>query len=57
MVSEDFGFYGVAVPTPIGFLGVSEGPSLHDPRFDFDDALLPLGAAIWLSLISGDHKT
>lgn len=50
MVSEDFGFYGSAVPTAFGFLGMGQGPGLHQASFDFDDSLLPTGAAIWVAL-------
>lgn len=52
MISEDFGFFGAVVPASFGFLGMGDGPSLHDPSFDFDDNLLPLGARIWLSVMS-----
>ncbi|THH39150.1 amidohydrolase [Aliishimia ponticola] len=54
MISEDFGFYGAAVPASFGFLGMGDGPGLHDPKFDFDDRLLPLGARVWLSVMSGN---
>lgn len=49
-VSEDFGFYGKVVPTAFGFLGLGDGPGLHQPDFDFDDKLVPHGAEIWVSL-------
>lgn len=52
MISEDFGFFGASVPASFGFLGMGNGPGLHDPSFDFDDSLLPLGARVWLSLMS-----
>lgn len=52
MISEDFGFFAAAVPASFGFLGMGDGPGLHDPSFDFDDDLLPLGVRIWLSLLT-----
>lgn len=54
LVSEDFGFYCAELPSAFMFLGQGPGPGLHDPRFDFDDSLLPIGAAYWVSLMRTD---
>lgn len=54
LISEDFGFYCSELPTAFVFLGQGQCPGLHDPRFDFDDSLLPTGAAYWVGLMQGD---
>jgi amidohydrolase len=49
MGSEDFAFYAREVPSAFVFLGTrEEGRSapLHSPQFDFNEAVLPLGAAL-----------
>ncbi len=51
LISEDFGFFGAEIPSCFTFLGQGDGPGLHEARFDFDDSLLPLGAAYWVSLM------
>ncbi|MBB3237399.1 M20/M25/M40 family metallo-hydrolase [Phyllobacterium endophyticum] len=55
MAAEDFAFMlrdqtgcyfwrGAARPS-------GENPGLHSPKFDFDDAVLPLAATMWVSLV------
>lgn len=46
--SEDFGRFGHP-PTKLAMflLGQGEGPALHNPDYDFDDALIPIGARIF----------
>ena len=34
-----------AVPGAYAWLGATPGPGLHNASFDFDDSLIPLGAA------------
>ncbi|MFE3839000.1 amidohydrolase [Pseudogemmobacter sonorensis] len=58
MASEDFAYMLQDRPGSLGgaylWLGAAragENPGLHSPRFDFDDALLGQGAALWLALI------
>lgn len=51
LISEDFGFYGSELPSAFIFMGQGNGPNLHDPHFDFDDGLLPTGAAYWVNLM------
>lgn len=51
MGGEDFAYYAQRVPAVIGRLGVRDEARgyvhpLHHPRFDLDEAALPLGAAI-----------
>ena len=49
MSSEDFAFYGERVPSLFVWLGcLKEGAAygLHNPRFDPDESVLPIGAAL-----------
>lgn len=46
MGGEDFSFYGEHIPAAFYFMGlrkpgVDEMPSVHTPRFDFNDAVIP----------------
>lgn len=53
MAAEDFGFMLNERPgcyVWIGQGGAEDGRSLHNPRYDFNDDLLPLGAAYWTEL-------
>ncbi len=53
MGSEDFSFMLRARPGCYVFAGggpVKDGCGLHNPRYDFNDEVLPLGAAYWVSL-------
>ncbi|GJE55286.1 MULTISPECIES: M20 aminoacylase family protein [Methylobacterium] len=45
MGSEDFADMLRIVPGAYAWLGATPGPGLHNAGFDFDDSLLPLGAA------------
>lgn len=50
--SEDFGHFTRAFGGALlGFGSGCEQPPLHHPRYDFPDALLPKGVALWESLI------
>ncbi len=54
MGSEDFAFMLQQVPGCYVWIG--NGPSaggclLHNPHYDFNDAILPIGAAYWVSLV------
>ncbi len=53
---EDFAFMLEAKPGAFIFIGNGTGPDgvvhgLHTPKFDFNDAILPLGAAWWVSVV------
>lgn len=52
--SEDFGRFGAApTKSAMVFLGAGEHhPALHNPDYDFPDALIPLGTALWTTLLS-----
>lgn len=52
MVSEDFAFFQREAPGVLAWLGTQrgiKGCSLHAPDFDFDEAILPQGAALLAS--------
>lgn len=54
MSSEDFAFMLQATPGCYLWLGGGRGPAehgLHSSRYDFNDQLLPLGAALWAGLV------
>ncbi len=53
--SEDFAHFSAAVPGCFLLLGNGEsgahGQPLHSSDYDFNDALLPLGAKLWATLV------
>lgn len=52
MISEDFGAFLETVPGAFVFLGAGEGAlPLHNSAYDFNDALLPIGAAYFAELV------
>ena len=51
MASEDFAFMLNARPGAYLLVGNGDTPPVHNPRYDFNDALLPIGASYWLSLV------
>ena len=54
MGSEDFAFMLQARPGAyvwIGNGGDAGGPGLHNPAYDFNDEILPLGASYWARLV------
>lgn len=53
MGAEDFAYFLQARPGCYVWLGNGAGENdcrLHNPRYDFNDALLPIGAAYWQAL-------
>ena len=51
MVSEDFSYMMEAVPGCYVWVGAGEQcAALHNPAFDFNDELLPVGASYWVTL-------
>lgn len=52
---EDFAYFARAVPGAYFFLGARRGaaetPVCHHPDFDFDDALIPTGMAMFLGIV------
>ncbi|NHM19815.1 amidohydrolase [Tritonibacter mobilis] len=54
MASEDFAFMLNEVPGAYIWLGAAregENPGLHSAKFDFNDAVLPVGAEFWVRLV------
>ncbi len=50
--SEDFGHFGRAAPAAMFLLGAGEDhPALHDPRYDYPDALTPIGLRVFHRVI------
>lgn len=50
--SEDFGCFGEVSKASMLLLGGGHNlPALHNPDFDFPDALIPIGAKIFMSII------
>jgi hippurate hydrolase len=54
MGAEDFAFMLQVKPGAYGWIGNGPGEGgcvLHNPRYDFNDDILPLGAAYWVTLV------
>ena len=54
MGSEDFAFMLLKRPGAYIGIGAGEGandPPVHNPYYDFNDNILPLGAAYWVALV------
>ena len=52
MGSEDFAFMLQARPGSYVWLGIGEDrPRLHNPRYDFNDEALAVGASYWARLV------
>ena len=51
MGAEDFSYMLEARPGAFLFLGQGEGPSLHHPKYDFNDRVAPVGASFFARLV------
>jgi len=51
MGAEDFAFMLERRPGAYLFLGQGEGAGLHHPRYDFNDAITPIGASFFARLV------
>jgi hippurate hydrolase len=49
--AEDFAYMLEARPGAYFFLGQGEGPGLHNPNYDFNDAVAPYGASFFARLV------
>ena len=57
MGSDDFSFMSNRVPG--GYVWIGSGPAeagrfLHNPRYDFNDGILPIGATYWARLVEAE---
>jgi hypothetical protein len=50
MGSEDFAFMLQRKPGCYVLLGAGPGPMCHHPKYDFNDAILPVGVRYWSTL-------
>jgi hippurate hydrolase len=57
MGAEDFGWMLAACPGAYGVLGNgtegAHGRALHNPGYDFNDAVIPIGVRYWVNLVRG----
>ncbi len=55
MGGEDFSYMALAVPGCFVRIGQAEGERgstpVHNPKYDFNDAILPIGASFWAMLV------
>ena len=55
MASEDFSFMLLARPGCFVFIGNGVGETggcmVHNPHYDFNDDILPIGASYWATLV------
>lgn len=51
MGAEDFSYMLQARPGAFMFLGAGDGPGLHQPEYDFNDDIAPLGASYFVRLV------
>ena len=61
MASEDFAYYGKAIPSCFGFFGVippgrDSYPMLHTPQFDFTDAAIETGVRLMCGFALNSEK-
>ncbi|MEH2549211.1 amidohydrolase [Bradyrhizobium sp. AZCC 2262] len=54
MAGEDFAYMLEARPGAIIFIGQGDGPGLHNPRYDFNDEIIPIGINYWAKLV--EHR-
>lgn len=52
MPSEDFSRFLARVPGNVAFIGNGDGPALHNPAHDFNDAALPAIVAYYRALVA-----
>jgi metal-dependent amidase/aminoacylase/carboxypeptidase family protein len=55
MGGEDFSFMALKVPGCFVRVGQarpnSENTPVHNPKYDFNDEILPLGSSLWANLV------
>lgn len=56
MGSEDFADMLLAVPGAYCWLGMAPGAGLHNPNYQFDDEIIPLGASLLARLVEQQSR-
>jgi amidohydrolase len=51
MGSEDFSYMLDSRPGAFIFIGQGDGPYVHNPGFDFNDEIIPIGMSYWAKLV------
>jgi len=51
MGSEDFSFMLEARPGAMMWIGNGDTAGLHNPAYDFNDEIIPLGCSYWVKLV------
>lgn len=51
MPAEDFSYMLNARPGAYMFLGVGDGPMVHQPEYDFNDDIIPAGCSWFAELV------
>jgi hippurate hydrolase len=51
MGGEDFSYMLEARPGAFIFIGNGDSAGLHNPAYDFNDAIIPLGSSYWARLV------
>lgn len=51
MISEDYSFYGLYVPSVFFYVGTGTGVALHAANFDFDESVLLQGVELFKTLL------
>lgn len=51
MGAEDFSYMLEARPGSFIFIGNGDTPGLHNPGYDFNDAIIPIGCSYWVRLV------
>ena len=51
MGAEDFSYLLEKRPGAYLYLGAGPGPGLHHPKYDFNDAIAPIGASFFARLV------
>ena len=55
MGAEDFSYMLEARPGAFLMIGQGAGPSVHHPKFNFNDDIAPVGASFFARLIETRH--
>ncbi|QIW14921.1 peptidase M20 [Pasteurellaceae bacterium RH1A] len=56
MASEDFACFLTQVPGCYGFIGNGDSEELHNSRYNFNDNIIPYGAAYFAQILFSQHQ-